>query len=397
MPRSLFTPDWTRRTSAVASTTFLSGAAHLRQRGCLDVGRRRARTHRQHVCGAQSRRLARAGGVALAAAGGMRLAELAGMGGAAFFGGRCCTACDWHCPISLARRCLPTMLLLAERRPSGGALRRAGAGGSGARDDAGGGGGALARAVAGAAGLAPQRRRTALVALPLALWLVYVRTKTGPLYSGVNNFSWPVFRLDRKGVASVYDLSLYRTTYRWLGCTTLLAFAGLTVQAIYFLRRPTWTTSGGGSVRFYAAMMLWPRHFRVGRAAGCRRPRAAAVEPGVLRCRRCGVARVWRGCWRAIWRCFSGVLALWNVPTTPRDWPPAGRWRRVSRGTPAMAGSATERNRVHAWAWSAGHGGLELKFRAPGSRRSRTRVVGVAQSGAAPARNSAGRPRGLAR
>jgi hypothetical protein len=63
---------------------------------------------------------------------------------------------------------------------------------------------------------------------------------------------------------------------------------------------------------------------------------------------------------------FSGVLALWNVPTTPRELA-AGRAGGGAYLVQLGEGwFGTERDRSHAWAWSAGRGGLELKFWAPG-------------------------------
>jgi hypothetical protein len=63
---------------------------------------------------------------------------------------------------------------------------------------------------------------------------------------------------------------------------------------------------------------------------------------------------------------FSGVLALWNVPTTPRELA-AGRGGGGSYLVQLGDGwFGTERDRSHAWAWSAGRGRLDLKFWAPG-------------------------------
>ena len=268
-------------------------------------------------------------------------------------------------PDLLGTTLLAAMLLLVERRRQGGALGALALAGL-ARETT------LAAVVALWRGpwLAPRAwlrnvGRTALVALPLALWLVYVRTKTGPLYSGVNNFSWPVFGWIEKGVASVYDLFVVPDYFRWLGCTTLLAFAGLTVQAIYFLRRPNVDDVRWRLGAVYAAMMLglgtsvWEG--QPGAAARVLLPLSLAFAVQAVR-RRAGLAWLLAGNLAV----FSGVLALWNVPTTPRELA-AGRAGGGAYLVELGDGwFGTERNRSHAWAWSAGHGGLELKFRVPG-------------------------------
>ena len=268
-------------------------------------------------------------------------------------------------PDLLGTTLLAAMMLLAERGRAGGAL--------GALALAG-----LARETTLAAVVAlwrgPWRAprawlrnvgRVVLVALPLVLWLAYVRTKAGPLDSGAGNFSWPIIGWVEKGVAAGYDLFCLPDYFRWLGVTTLLAFGGLTVQAVYFVRRP----EGGdawwrlGAIHVVMLLGLGPSVWegQPGAAARVLLPLSLAFAVRAVR-QRAGLAWLLAGNLAV----FSGVLALWNVPTTPRELT-AGR--TVGGAYVVQLGEGwfgTERDRSHAWAWSAGRGGLELKFWAPG-------------------------------
>jgi hypothetical protein len=268
-------------------------------------------------------------------------------------------------PDLLGTTLLAAMMLLAERRRPGGALGTLALAG-------------LARETTLAAVVAlwrgPWRAPrawlrncgcAALVALPLALWLAYVHTKAGPLDSGASNFFWPVFGWMEKGVASVYDLFCVPDYFRWLGVTTLLAFAGLTVQAMYFLGRPDREDAWWRFGAVYVAMMfglgtsVWEG--QPGAAARVLLPLGLAFAVQVVR-RRAGLAWLLAGNLAV----FSGVLALWNVPTTPRELA-AGRAGGGAYLVQLGDGwFGTEHDRSHAWAWSAGRGGLELKFWAPG-------------------------------
>ena len=268
-------------------------------------------------------------------------------------------------PDLLGTTLLAAMMLLAERPRPGGALGALALAGL-ARETT------LAAVVSLWHGpwLAPRAwlrnvGRAMLVAMPLALWLVYVRTKAGPLDSGVYNFSWPVCGWVEKGVASVYDLFVLPDYFRWLGVTTLFAFAGLTAQAIYFLRRPdvddaTWRL---GAV--YVAMMLglgtsvWEG--QPGAAARVLLPLSLAFAVRTVRCR-ASLAWLLAGNLAV----FSGVLALWNVPTTARELA-AGRTGGSAYLVQLGEGwFGTEHAQSHAWAWSADRSELDLKFWAPG-------------------------------
>jgi hypothetical protein len=217
--------------------SFLPGAADSRQRAGVGAGRRRAARIANTYAALNL-------GVWLVLAGLLwRLLAVSDWRSWLAWAGLLFSAGALHSvrlalPDLLGTTLLAAMMLLAERGRPGGAL--------GALALAG-----LARETTLAAVVAlwrgPWRAprawlrnvgRAALVALPLVLWLAYVRTKAGPLDSGAGNFSWPIIGWVEKGVAAVYDLFCLPDYFRWLGVTTLLAFGGLTVQAIYFLRRP---------------------------------------------------------------------------------------------------------------------------------------------------------------
>jgi len=207
--------------------------------------------------------------------------------------------------------------------------------------------------------------RVALVALPLVLWLVYVHLKAGPLDSGVSNFSWPFVGWVEKGVAAVYDLACLPDYFRWLGITTFLAFAGLTVQAIYLLRRPDVNDAWWRLGAVYVAMMLglgtsvWEG--QPGAAVRVLLPLSLAFAVRAVRLR-AGLVWLLAGNLTV----FSGVLALWHVPTAPRELA-AGRAGGDAYLVQLGDGwFGTERQRSHVWAWSAGRAGLELKLWAPG-------------------------------
>jgi len=268
-------------------------------------------------------------------------------------------------PDLLGTTLLAAMMLLAERGRQGGAL--------GALALAG-----LARETMLAAVVALWRGpwlasrawlrnvgRAVLVVLPLVLWLAYVHTKARPLDSGAGNFSWPVIGWVEKGTASVYDLFCLPDYFRWLGITTLLAFVGLTVQAIYFFRRPDMNDPWWRFGAVYVAMLLglgpsvWEG--QPGAAMRVLLPLSLAFAVRAVR-RRAGLAWLLAGNLAVC----SGVLALWNVPATPRELA-AGRTGDGAYLVQLSEGwFGTERARSHAWAWSAGRGELELKFWAPG-------------------------------
>jgi hypothetical protein len=175
-------------------------------------------------------------------------------------------------------------------------------------------------------------------------------------------------------VAAVYDLFHLPDYFRWLGVTTLLAFAGLTVQAIYFLRRPDLNDPRWRLGAVYVALMLG-----LGTSVWEGQPGAAArvLLPLSLAFAILAVRRRARLAWLLAGNLtvFSGVLALWNVPNAPRELAAGRAGGGVYLVQLGEGWYGTERLRSHTWAWSAGRGGLELKFWAPGRNTVRVSLA----------------------
>jgi hypothetical protein len=198
--------------------------------------------------------------------------------------------------------------------------------------------------------------RLGLMAVPLALWLVYLKFNTGPVVQGLVNFTWPVTGWVEKVGASLHALRTESAT--WLALTTLLALVGLTVQLAYVLMRwqpadPWWRL---GLV--YGVLMLclgtavWEGH--PGAATRILLPLGLAFN--VLAVRR--AAGVWLIAGNLT--VFSGVLALWAVPRDPHE-----------LATGSFSGGAfvaqtderwypAEHQAAQTWVWCGREGGLQL-------------------------------------
>ncbi|MFY9923048.1 MAG: hypothetical protein WCA95_15940 [Opitutaceae bacterium] len=80
-------------------------------------------------------------------------------------------------------------------------------------------------------------RKTLIAALPLFLWLAYVRWRTGPGNPGLSNFTVPPFGYLQKWHDSISAFQTERDTL--LVAVSLLAVFGLTVQAVYIALQPS--------------------------------------------------------------------------------------------------------------------------------------------------------------
>jgi hypothetical protein len=120
----------------------------------------------------------------------------------------------------------------------------------------------------GAAALAPGRVtdraawpravvRGLLVALPLALWLVYLARVIGPVADpGARNFDWPLFAYGRKWAEVVAALP----EMTWPNFGPLLSLGmlvALTVQALLLVLRPRWTEAWWRIGITYAVLMVF--------------------------------------------------------------------------------------------------------------------------------------------
>jgi hypothetical protein len=201
--------------------------------------------------------------------------------------------------------------------------------------------------------------KAAAVAVPLALWMFYVRAKSGQVESGVGNFAMPVAGFIEKWSATVANLQRH-PDFRWLMITTLLALAGLTVQALYIVKRlrrdDAWWRIGVA----HALMMLflgtavWEGH--PGAATRVLLPLSLAATVLMVR------ERAALG-WIALGALSigSGVLALWDVPHDAHE---LGAGRNDRSAFVARIGDGwygAERHARDVWAWTAQRGTLSVE------------------------------------
>lgn len=199
--------------------------------------------------------------------------------------------------------------------------------------------------------------RALLVVAPLAAWLAYIQWRVGPANQGWSNFTWPVAGFAGKWRASLAAVG--QPHDRLLAWTTLLAVAGLTVQAAYLLLRPQpgapWWRIGA----VYAGMMLL-----LGTAVWEGYPGAALRVLLPLTLAFFVLAR--RGRASAAWLCAgslsagAGLLALRDVPFDIRE------IAAIRHGDDACIVRAAdgwfdpERTSRHLWVWSGGAARLDV-------------------------------------
>lgn len=197
------------------------------------------------------------------------------------------------------------------------------------------------------------------VALPLALWLGYVRWRLGPADQGFGNFTWPVIGWIDKWVEAVASFPRH-PDFRWLVTTTFLATAGLTAQAAYVIRHrrlddPWWRL---GAVQVLMMALLGTAVWEGQPGAATRVLLPLGIVFAVLAVRD-----------RASWRwlvaggltVFAGLEALREVPPAPREIA-AGRFTGGSFSAQLAEGwYGRERSGAAVWAWSAGTASLELE------------------------------------
>ncbi len=216
--------------------------------------------------------------------------------------------------------------------------------------------------------------RAALVSLPLAAWMAYVRWQAGPAPQGLGNFSWPVIGWIEKW-GEVFRAYGQHPEFRWLTTTTLLALAGLTVQAVFLLRRrrledPWWRVGATGvAMMVMLGTAVWEGH--PGAATRVLLPMGVAFAVLAVR-----LGAGWGWIAGGGLTVFSGVLALWHVPQAQGELA-AGRGAdgaylaRLDTGWYGI-----ERDGRSTWAWS-GSGAKLVVETAPRDTASRTFRVKV--------------------
>jgi hypothetical protein len=201
--------------------------------------------------------------------------------------------------------------------------------------------------------------RLVLAALPLGLWLLYLRAQGDPMAPGQGNFSWPLAAWAGKLAAAVTALRYEPETL--LAVTTLLAFIAVTVQlvyvAVYPQPRSLWWRLG--LVYGILLLCLGPAVWEGDPGAATRVLLPLALAFNVLAVRRAaGAPWLFAGNLAV----FSGVFILWLVPADTRE-------LASGRGGPGAYVVKTderwydaERGRSRVWAWCARAGAIELDF-----------------------------------
>ncbi|MBL9201481.1 MAG: hypothetical protein JNL39_13305, partial [Opitutaceae bacterium] len=231
--------------------------------------------------------------------------------------------------------------------------------------------------------------RAAAVAIPLALWLGYVRWKAGPADQGLGNFAWPMAGWLEKWPAT---LSAYAAApgFAWLVTTTLLATIGLTAQAAFFLRHrdpaDAWWRLGAVFVALMAMLgtAVWEGH--PGAATRVLLPLGLAFAVFAARKR-----AAWPWLVAGHLSVFAGVLALSSPPRAADEFA-AGRSGGGSFVARLGDGWFNPESRgAQRWAWSAQRATLDLDLwrREPGAaelalelRALTPRIIEVRRDGA---------------
>jgi hypothetical protein len=199
----------------------------------------------------------------------------------------------------------------------------------------------------------------ALIAAPLAMWLVYLRTALGPTEPGLGNFMLPVAGWAEKWGEALRRLHTEPDYY--LALTTLLAHLALTVQTAYLVFRPRpqdgWWRLGAvyGALMLLLGTAVWEGH--PGAATRVLLPLTLAFNVQVV-----GARASWAWLVFGNLSVLSGVLVLWQVPPGTHELA-AGR---TAAGSYVVHTDAkwyeTETGRTRNWAWCAQAGGIRIDF-----------------------------------
>jgi len=201
--------------------------------------------------------------------------------------------------------------------------------------------------------------RSAVAALPLALWLVWVRHKAGSAPQGFGNFTWPGIGWWGKWRQALAALRT-QPQFFWVNLATVLALCGLSLQAAYVIARPRWGNAWWRAAAAGVVMLLcfgtsvWEGN--PGAAHRVLLPLSLAFAVLALR----DGAR-WGWIVVGNLSVLSGVLALWTVPHDVREIG-AGRSegiRYVIRLGNGWYGC--ERAKSKLWSWTAQSADLEIR------------------------------------
>jgi len=200
-------------------------------------------------------------------------------------------------------------------------------------------------------------RRSAIAAAPLVLWLAYVRWRVGPSDAGLGNFAVPFAGWWEKWRASA--AATRHLADPWLAWTTLLATAGLTVQAAYIVAAPRlgdrWWRLGAAYVVLLAFLgtAVWEDY--PGAVQRAVLPLTLAFN--VLLVRRRGAA-LWLIAGNLA--VFAGLLPFRDVPADNRELAAARSGATACLVREGAGWYGTESLRLHRWAW--GREKAEVEF-----------------------------------
>jgi hypothetical protein len=196
-----------------------------------------------------------------------------------------------------------------------------------------------------------------LAALPLFIWLGYVRWRVGTVETGPGNFTWPVLGLLEKWRDCFH--AMVEPDTQPLAWRTLLCTAGLTCQAAFILtwRRPADPWWRVGAVFTALLLCLGPAVWEgfPGAAPRVLLPLNLACNVFAVRTR---APLAWLlACNLTI---FCGLSAFDDLPPY-RDAAAARHGRAAGVVEPGAGWFDRESNSRHHWLWAESHGRLDIR------------------------------------
>lgn len=202
--------------------------------------------------------------------------------------------------------------------------------------------------------------RMLVVIAPLAVWLGYVRWRVGPADPGWGNFAPPFTAFLQKLASGVGESLHPDRDHRLLTWASFLATLGLATQAAFILSRwrlqdPWWRTGlGSVGLMVFLGTAVW--HGFPGAATRVLLPLTLAFNVLAVR-RRAALA------WLIVGNLAvgSGLLMLLDVHHDPRE---LAAGRAPDCGVVVRTGDGwfdAEHTLRHRWAWSGGHGSIEIE------------------------------------
>ncbi len=209
-------------------------------------------------------------------------------------------------------------------------------------------------------GLWPERARSrraiagvvlagAAVAVPLALWMAYIRWRTVPVNEGWSNFTWPLAGFVAQCAKTLGEVAhAENLPFSW---GTLATLAGLGAQLAFLFLRPRTADRWWRVGTAHAALLLV-----LGAAVWAGFPIAAArvLLPLTIACNL--LAARTRAPWSWLVACnltiIAGLMSIWGVPLNPREIAAArhGAVAGVVRLGPGWYNR--EEDHHHRWSWA---------------------------------------------